>query len=102
MVRDLGKEADIDKSYYIKMVDDAKDAISQYGDFELFVSDEPIPDLDTPPWNVACGKETCVGCPHFRYDSSGMCCERGYDISDMITMNTPQSWEDENDDFKKR
>ena len=31
-------KADIDKSYYNKLVDDARDAISQYGDFEWFVS----------------------------------------------------------------
>ena len=43
MVKELGKEADIDKSYYIKLVDDAVDAISQYGDFERFVSEDPIP-----------------------------------------------------------
>ena len=41
MVRDLGKENDIDRSYYIKLVDDAVEAISQYGDFEWFVSDDP-------------------------------------------------------------
>jgi hypothetical protein len=102
MVRELGKEADIDKSYYIKLVDDAKDAISQYGDFEWFVSDDPTPELEAPPWNVACGKETCEGCPHFLYEQSGMRCERGYDIGDMIRLNTTQEWEDENDDFKKR
>lgn len=36
-VRELGKEADIDKSYYDKLVDDAVDAISKYGDFEQFI-----------------------------------------------------------------
>lgn len=41
MVKSLGKEDDIDKSYYIKLVDDAVDAISQYGDFNWFVSDDP-------------------------------------------------------------
>ena len=41
MVKELGKEDDIDKSYYIKLVDDAADAIAQYGDFEWFVSDDP-------------------------------------------------------------
>lgn len=40
-VRTLGKEDDIDKSYYRKLVDDAVAAISMYGDFEWFVSDEP-------------------------------------------------------------
>lgn len=38
LVRTLGKENDIDKSYYYKLVDDAKDSISQYGDFEWFVA----------------------------------------------------------------
>lgn len=41
MVRTLGKEDDIDKSYYRKLVDDAIAAISTYGDFEWFVSDDP-------------------------------------------------------------
>lgn len=41
MVKELGKEDDIDKSYYHKLVDDAVAAISKYGDFEWFVSDDP-------------------------------------------------------------
>jgi hypothetical protein len=45
-VKALGKEDDIDKSYYIRLVDDAIDAISQYGDFERFVSDEPYNVID--------------------------------------------------------
>lgn len=40
MVRELGKEADIDRSYYDKLVDDAVDTISKYGDFEMFVSED--------------------------------------------------------------
>ena len=38
MVKELGKENDIDRSYYNKLVDDAVDTISQYGDFEWFAS----------------------------------------------------------------
>lgn len=34
----LGKEADIDRTYYKKLVDDAVDTISQFGDFEAFTS----------------------------------------------------------------
>lgn len=61
-VKALGKEGDIDKSYYIKLVDDAVKAISQYGDFERFVADEPyvspqeaiegidFPPDEDPPW----------------------------------------------------
>ena len=37
----LGKEADIDRSYYDKLVDAAVEAISQFGDFEYFASDDP-------------------------------------------------------------
>ena len=42
MVTELGKEDDIDRSYYDKMVDEAIKSISEYGDFEWFVSDEAI------------------------------------------------------------
>ena len=41
MVKELGKEDDIDISYYRKLVDDAVESISNYGDFEWFVSDDP-------------------------------------------------------------
>lgn len=47
MVKAAEKEADIDRSYYQKLVDDAVDAISQYGDFEWFASDEPY--ISTKP-----------------------------------------------------
>ena len=58
MVKTLGKENNIDRSYYNKLVDDAVDTISQYGDFERFVSDEPygpiagidFPPDEDPPW----------------------------------------------------
>ena len=38
MVRNLGKEKDIDRRYYAAMVDDAIATISKYGDFEAFAS----------------------------------------------------------------
>lgn len=38
MVRELGKEDDIDLNYYRKLVDEAIKSISQYGDFEAFVA----------------------------------------------------------------
>lgn len=41
MVKTLGKEKDIDRSYYEKMADEAVESISAYGDFEWFVSDDP-------------------------------------------------------------
>ena len=38
LVKSLGKENDIDKSYYTKLVDEAVKDISAYGDFEWFVA----------------------------------------------------------------
>ena len=37
-VMNLGKENDIDESYYINLVNEAKDNISQYGDFEWLIA----------------------------------------------------------------
>ena len=45
IVKTLGKEDDIDESYYISLVDAAIEEISNYGDFEMFVSDEPYIDM---------------------------------------------------------
>ena len=46
VVRNLKKEKDIDTDYYQKMVDEAIESISKYGDFESFVS-------GLPPWNAS-------------------------------------------------
>lgn len=48
-VKLLEKQNDIDRSYYDKLVDDAVETISQYGDFEQFVSDDPY----VAPWTKA-------------------------------------------------
>jgi len=40
-VHQLGKEDDIDQSYYAAMCDKSIDAISKYADFEWFTSDDP-------------------------------------------------------------
>ena len=37
-VKNLGKEGDIDIKYYLDLVDDAVESISEYGDFEWFIS----------------------------------------------------------------
>jgi hypothetical protein len=96
MVKVLGKEDDIDRSYYIKLVDDAKDTISKYGDFEWFVSDDEVPELDEPPWKMACGKDTCIGCPHLTLNSGRIGCKQGYDNSDLTFVD------DQDDTFLKR
>lgn len=57
-VRTLGKEDAIDRSFYTKLIDDAVDVISKYGDFEWFVSDDPyIPSIPTDFMNVPEGTE---------------------------------------------
>ena len=45
MVRDSALKKHIDRSYYEKLANDAIDAISQYGDYESFSSDD-----DDIPW----------------------------------------------------
>ena len=40
LVKGLGKEDDIDVSYYVKLVDEARDTISKYGDLEIFLTAE--------------------------------------------------------------
>jgi hypothetical protein len=98
MVRDLDKSDNVDRSYYDKLVDDAVKTISQYGDFEWFVSDDPyIPslgandsDIDVLPWELPCGNEnfsSCYECPHFSDANYHMDCELNYDISDLIMRN---------------
>ena len=91
MVKQLGKENDIDRSYYDKLVDDAIESISQYGDFEWFISEDSSDDkyVGNPqkyiedvlePWLMPCGRESCVGCPQFNNDQFHMDCSLGYDI----------------------
>ena len=89
MVKTLGKENDIDRSYYDRLVDNAVAAISEYGDFEWFISDDHYPELnlDTPPWKMECGRDTCEGCSHFNHNPYDMKCDLGHNISDLITMN---------------
>lgn len=50
MVRELGKENDIDRTYYNNLVEEAVKSLSSYGDFERFVADEPFVSDNTPPW----------------------------------------------------
>ena len=48
MVKELGKEDDIDRSFYDKLINEAVDSISEYGDFEWFISDDPYIPKVTP------------------------------------------------------
>jgi hypothetical protein len=73
MVESLGRENEIDLSYYHKLVDDAVENISKFGDIEWFMSEDveteedyPIGFNDSPPWELPCGEdrlESCSDCP---------------------------------------
>lgn len=87
MVKQLGKEADIDRSYYADLVFKSIEAISKYGDFEQFVSDEPVPEAilmwppeDTCPHGMPCGRPLCTGCANFVDNEHDLCCKLGYDV----------------------
>lgn len=90
MVKELGLEHNVDRDYYNRLVDDAVDKISKYGDFERFVSDfievspeeDPIGFNDIPPWCSGCGKKDCTGCSNWDYKDNGdgkFVCKAGFD-----------------------
>lgn len=89
VIKELGKEDEIDFSYYNSLVDDAVKNISQYGDFEWFVTDDAIPETeppigfnDIPPWYAPCGMDIdCKECQKFKDTPSGAVCTKGHDIS---------------------
>lgn len=81
VVRLLGRENDIDRSYYERLVDEAAAAIGKYGNVESFISDGPY---CPPPWMLPCGdtkRTSCEGCPHFHNDLFHRDCRLGHDIS---------------------
>ena len=99
-VKTLGKENDIDRSYYDKLVDAAVETISQYGDFEWFVSDDcaecraddGVPPFTAAgsPWTPPCGcseYNSCFECPKLHNDPFDFDCELGYDVTELIDPN---------------
>lgn len=73
MVKKLGKEDDVDRTYYTNLVDEAVKDISEYGDFEWFLSDDidaPIGFNDVPPWTSPCGEPllACTDCKNVNCD----------------------------------
>lgn len=54
VVKTLGKEDYIDRSYYDKLVDEAIETLVVYGDFEWFVSDDPYvgPSFERGPYGL--------------------------------------------------
>ncbi len=97
MVKTLGKEADIDRSYYDNMVDNAVMDISQYGDFEWFVSDDSYIPKKKEDYaaKVPCGDNkylTCFDCPHYYEDKFHADCQHGHDISSVV-LNSKEKGE---------
>lgn len=91
MVKTLNKE--VDQIYYNKLIDDAVADISKYGDFEWFISEDPLePSVKSnefPPWTMPCGDEkyqTCFECPYAIANEECMVCQKGYDISKIIVQ----------------
>lgn len=74
-VKSSGMEDKVDLSFYRALVDDAKDSISKYGDFEWFAgNDDPPSESNHPPkdddvpWLMPCkdpNKTVCEDCPEF-------------------------------------
>lgn len=83
MVKTGGRENDIDRAYYDKLVDDAVETISKFGDFEQFVSEEEPPEWppgNIQPFSMPCGRDKCTGCEHFANDAFHVDCALGYDV----------------------
>ena len=100
VVRQLGMEDAIDRSYYEKQVEKAIETIDKYGDFEMFV------DLDTPIVNpkpeptkptdedfhndTPCKSsefKSCWECPYFSQADSPFwepVCAKDFDVSNMV------------------
>lgn len=103
MVREVGREQDIDRNYYEAMVSDSIEKISKFGSFERFIDtsrpyeddrpkakavdissedeieDDDLPWSDLPPI-VPCGDgkyNTCMECPN----CSGDICKAGYSLA---------------------
>lgn len=83
MVKTAGHESNIDRTYYDRLVSEAVEAISKFGDFEQFVSEEEPPEWPpeiTRPFSMPCGRDKCTGCEHFSNDAFHVDCALGYDV----------------------
>ena len=86
----------IDIRYFRGLVDDAREAISVFCDFDLFVHGEDdiispedqIVEYETDPWMLPCKTEQyayCSDCPDFINDENGSySCKKGYNITNQI------------------
>jgi hypothetical protein len=94
-VKELGKEADIDRSYYNDLVSKAVETIEQFGDFDVFVDPDSVPllpsisigaeDPNTTPCNNPLCK-SCFECPDFSYSDQPFepFCAKEWDVSEVV------------------
>jgi len=68
-IKVLGKERDINRTYYNNLVNEAKETLLKFGDLEWFMSSEPLSYQkepigfnDVPPWELPCGNDTIESC----------------------------------------
>lgn len=83
MVKELGREDDIDRDYYNTLVDEAITTISKFGDFEWFISNDDIDPNVPPPWCQDGNNyhEACSMCSHLCVDPTfGKTCRLGKDL----------------------
>ena len=67
MVKEIGMADHIDRSYYDKMVDEAINDISKYGDVTMFLDEETSGDDWEPPFDISMCEDAisdCGNCPH--------------------------------------
>ena len=103
-VKALGKEDDIDRSYYDAMVNKAVEAISKFGDFEAFVDVETVPqyvhyvnethmedfkdpDFDNTTPCKSANYKSCFECPHFSQADAPWfepICAKKFDVSEVL------------------
>ncbi|MFI3115331.1 MAG: DUF5906 domain-containing protein [Clostridia bacterium] len=76
MVEKLNKQNYIDRTYYDKLVDDAIEDISKYGDMEWFVSNDNVQKHKTP---CDIDQKECYDCRYLNQES----CELNFDISQL-------------------
>ena len=105
-VRNLGREDDIDRSYYEKMVEKAVETIGKFGDVEMFTDVDTVPQYIHPVSSVKnadapedidffenvtpCKSsefKSCWECPHFSQADGPWfepLCAKNFDMSDIV------------------
>ena len=95
MIQLENRENDIDRGYFNELVDEAVATISQYGDFEWFVSDLPVPKPDddpigfndAPPWLAPCGADKlCAECEYYADEPPPPTCKNGFKIEQYLML----------------